>query len=44
MTNQIIKNKIKNIQYKACIAIPGATQGTSGEDLYHELGLESLEY
>ena len=44
MTNQIIKNKIKNIQYKACIAIPGAIQGTSGEDQYHELGLESLEY
>ena len=37
-----LKNKIENVQYKACIAITGAIQGTSREHLYHELGLESL--
>ena len=40
--NESFKNKIENIQYKACIAITGAIQGTSREHLYHELGLESL--
>ena len=40
--NESFKNKIENIQYKACIAITGAIQGTSRERLYHELGLESL--
>ena len=32
----------ENIQYKACIAITGAIQGTSQEPSYHELGLEPL--
>ena len=32
----------KNVQYRACIAITGAIQGTSRERLYRELGLESL--
>ena len=27
--NKSFKNKIENIQYKACIAITGAIQGTS---------------
>ena len=40
--NESFKNKIENIQYKACIAITGAIQGTSREHLYHELGLESV--
>ena len=40
--NESFKNKIENVQYKACIAITGAIQGTSREHLYHELGLESL--
>ena len=40
--NEYFKNKIENIQYKACIAITGAIQGTSQEHLYHELDLESL--
>ena len=35
--------KIENIQYKACIAITRAIQGTFRERLYQELGLESLE-
>ena len=36
--NESFKNKIENVQYKACIAITGAIQGTSRERLYHELG------
>ena len=40
--NESFQNKIENIQYKACIAITGAVQGTSRECVYHELGLESL--
>ena len=40
--NQFFKNKIENIQHKACTVITGAIQGTSQEHLYHELGLESL--
>ena len=40
--NESFKNKIENVQYKACIAITGAIQGTSREHLYHELSLESL--
>ena len=41
--NESFKNKIKNIQYKACITITGAIQGTSCERLYQELSLECLE-
>ena len=37
------KNKIENIQYKACIGITGAIQWTSRQRLYQELGLESLD-
>ena len=40
--NESFKNKIENIQYKACIAITAAIQGTSREHVYHELGLVSL--
>ena len=40
--NGSFKSKIESIQYKACIAITGAIQGTSRERLYRELGLESL--
>ena len=40
--NESFKKKIENIQYKVCIAITGAIQGTSRKHLYHELGLESL--
>ena len=35
--NESFKNRIENIQYKVCIAITGAIQGTSREHLYHEL-------
>ena len=41
--NGSFKNKIDNIQYKACITITGVIQGTSCERLYQELGLESSE-
>ena len=41
--NESLKNKIKNIQYNACIAVTGAIQEASRERLYQELGLESLE-
>ena len=37
--NKSIKNKIENIQYRACVEITGATQGTSREQLYQELRL-----
>ena len=40
--NEPFKSRIESIQYKACVAITGAIQGTSRERLYRELGLESL--
>ena len=40
--NASFKNKIENVQYRACIAMTGTIQGTSRERLYCELGLESL--
>ena len=36
-------HKLESIQYNACLAITGATRGTSKEKLYQELGLESLQ-
>ena len=36
--NTSFKNKIENVQYRACIAITDAIQGTSRERLYRELG------
>ena len=35
------KNKVKNVQNIACLAIDSAIQGTSRGCLYHELGLKS---
>ena len=40
--NESFKSRIKSIQYKACVAITRAIQGTSRECLYRELGLEYL--
>ena len=40
--NYSFKNKIENVQYKACIAITDTIQETSIEHLYYELVLESL--
>ena len=41
-SNDLFSNKIEQLQYKACLAIAGAIEGTSRECLYNELGLESL--
>ena len=35
--------KLKSIQYNACLALTGTIRGTSKENLYQELGLESLK-
>ena len=40
--NESFKSRIESIQYKSCVAITGAIQGTSTERLYRDLGLESL--
>ena len=40
--NLNFESKIEKVQYKACIAITGAMQGTPRERLYDELGLISL--
>ena len=40
--NTSFKNKLENVQYRVCIAITGAIQGTFRERLYRGLGLESL--
>ena len=39
---KVFKKKKKKVQYKACLAITGAIQGTSTEKLYEEFGLHSL--
>ena len=38
-----LHHKLESTQYNACLAITGATRGTSKEKLYQELGLESLQ-
>ena len=40
--NLNFESKIEKVQYKACIAITGAIQGTSRERLYDELSLMPL--
>ena len=40
--NEKFQNKIEKVQYRACFAITGATQGTSREKSFDELGLHSL--
>ena len=42
LTMRSFKNKIENVQYRACNAITGAIQGTSRERLYRELEVEFL--
>ena len=45
MINQammIFQSKMVKVQYRACLAITGGTQGTSRERLYDELGLHGL--
>ena len=41
--NESFHQKIKSIQYNACLAITGAIRGSSREKIYQELGLESLQ-
>ena len=41
--NMSFHQKLESIQYNACLAITGAIRGTSKENLYQELGLESLQ-
>ena len=33
---------LESIQYNTCLALTGAIRGTSKEEIYQELGLESL--
>ena len=40
--NKLFKEKLESIQYSACLALTGAIRGTSKENIYQELGLESL--
>ena len=40
--NELSCKKIDTVQYKACLTITGAIQGTSQEKLYQELGLKSI--
>ena len=40
--NDSFSDKKEQLQYKECLAITGAIQGTSRECLYNEFGLESL--
>ena len=40
--NDSLTDKIEQLQYKTCLAITRAIQGTSRECLYNELGLKSL--
>ena len=40
--NESFQNKTETVQYKACLVITGAIQGTSREKLYEDLGLNSL--
>ena len=40
--NQNFQNKLENVQYKVCLAITGAIQGTSRQKIYDELGLHTL--
>ena len=40
--NESFTSRLERVQYKVCVAIAGAIQGTSCECLYKELGLEFL--
>ena len=40
--NQNFQSKLEKVQYRACLAITNAIQGTSKERIYDELGLYSL--
>ena len=42
INNDNFQNKIEKVQYRACLAIASAIQGTSTEKTYVELGLHPL--
>ena len=41
--NSSFHEKLESLQYNACLTITGAIRKTSSENLYQELGLESLK-
>ena len=41
--NEIFHQKLKSIQYNTCLALSGAIRRLSREQIYHELGLESIQ-
>ena len=41
--SETFHQKLESFQYNACLALSGAIRGSSGEKLYHELDLESLQ-
>ena len=41
--NKTFHQKLESIQYNSCLALSGAIRGSSREQLYQELGLESLQ-
>ena len=41
--NKTFHQKLESIQYNACLALSGASRGSSREKLYQELGLEFLQ-
>ena len=43
MINESFNEKLKAVQYNACLGITDAIRGTSRERLYRKLGLETLK-
>ena len=41
--NNTFHQKMESVQYNATLAITGAVRGSSRENFYQELGLESLQ-
>ena len=42
--NKTFHQKLGSIQYNVCLNLSGTIRGSSREKLYHELGLEFLQY
>ena len=41
--NEFFQNKLESVQYNALLAITGAIRGSSRQNLYQKLGIESLK-
>ena len=41
--NSSFHEKVESIQYNVCLTITGTIRGTSSENIYQELGFESLK-